>query len=158
VSHRAPLALAVLATLVLAPAPAGAETVAHAVTLHAASAWSARVRAAGTAVAVKGTGELRLVVAATDELATPATVTPHRPGDNDCAAADQPEAGTLNRTLTLTPGAGTALSVYAAVTARAKDGGEPVVDEAVEPLGPWPGMSLPTPGGESIDISVCVTD
>jgi hypothetical protein len=144
--------------LVLAPAPAGAETVAHAVTLHAASGWSARVRAAGTAVAVKGTGELRLVVAATDELAAPATLTPHHPGDNDCAAADQPEAGTLNRTLTLTPGPGTALTLYAAVTARAKDSGDPVVDEAVEPLGPWPGTTLATPTAESIDISICVTD
>jgi hypothetical protein len=68
-------------------------------------------------VAVPKVSNPSVVVTATGSAATPTvTVTRHAAGENKCSSADDPDAGTFNRTVWVTPSASGSTTVFVGIT------------------------------------------
>jgi hypothetical protein len=147
------MAAATLAAIPPTSADGGYET-----SVGSAAPTTLRLRAGPMTFAVKSATHVHLVLGATlgsvDVIATS-----HAAGENDCAAADDAEAGVVNRTIAATLASDASATVYAAIVSRTKaTTGEPI-DQILEPFGPPPGTTLPLPEeSRSIDISICLTD
>lgn len=85
-----------------------------------------------------------------DDGSVPAVPTPHAAGENGCSAADDPEAGTLNRTVAVQGGPSVSLYVKVQYTTTTPLGLS--TTHVLEPLGPA-GTSVVASG---VPVSVCV--
>jgi hypothetical protein len=84
--------------------------------------------------------------------------TTHPAGQNDCAAADDPGAGTLNRTVTVSPTLGGSATVYLLVQFVTTTPAGASTLNTVEPFGPFPGATFSSPptGGGEVPVHLCV--
>ena len=89
-----------------------------------------------------------------DEGDEPGVSATHAPGENGCSAADDPGAGTLNRTVTVSGGPSATVYLKVQYTTTTPLGLSTTT--ALEPLGPG-GMAVSGPGLiVGVPVSVCV--
>ncbi|GAC1375383.1 MAG: hypothetical protein NVSMB32_18330 [Actinomycetota bacterium] len=87
-----------------------------------------------------------MVVTASGDPTTPTVAqTIHTAPTASCAAGDDPSAGFLNRTITVTVAAGTTAGVYVRIQFDTTDAAGHVVHTTVQPFGPAPGVSVTSP-------------
>ena len=146
-------AIAVLSTNVAASAATTFDT--GTVTVVAATK-AVRVDVGGIAVVsvdkVSNPGVQVRVTA--DEGSEPGVSTTHAPGENGCSAADDPGAGTLNRTVTVEGGPSATVYVKVQYTTTTPIGLSTTT--VIEPLGPS-GMTVAAAGlNGGVPVSVCV--
>ncbi len=157
--RRALFAVTLVSAALSSMNPAHADAVRYEVNVASAAPIELRVRAGGTSVAAKLVTDLQVVVEGAGDPHPAVTETRYAAGENDCAAADDPAAGTMNRTVTVTGTPGGSARVYAEVRYKAKSAaGEPEAS-SLEPLGPSPGTAISsTDLVGPVTISVCMTD